>query len=165
MRVDRPACTIRPLADDPDAVPLLARWFHEEWHGFDGRSPASIEAQLPENLARDSIPITFLAQSGSELVGTVSVDISDLPAFDHLSPWLASLYVMPTARGVGIGTALVRHAQKFVLSCGVRRIHLWTPGPTRLYENCGWTVSQRTTYNSRPITLMHFTPWENSTNR
>jgi GNAT superfamily N-acetyltransferase len=120
--------TIRPLADSPDAVPLLARWFHREWHDFDGRSLADIEEQLAENLTRDSIPITFLAQSGSELVGTVSLDLSDLPAFDHFSPWLASLYVLPSARGVGIGTALVRHAQKFATSRGVKRIHLWTPG-------------------------------------
>jgi hypothetical protein len=79
---------IRPLADMPEAIPLLARWFYAEWHDFDGRSLASIEAQLVENLARDSIPITFLAQSGSELVGTASLDLSDLPLFEHLSHWL-----------------------------------------------------------------------------
>jgi GNAT superfamily N-acetyltransferase len=143
-------------------VPLLAEWFYKEWHKFDGRSLAEIETQLTENLAHDFIPITFLTWSGSDLVGTVSLDLSDLPTFDHLSPWLASLYVVPAARGRGIGAALVRHAQAFAASRGIRRIHLWTPGSTRLYERCGWRVFERTTYNSWPITLMHLVAWANS---
>jgi GNAT superfamily N-acetyltransferase len=147
---------ITPLADNPEAVSLLARWFHGEWHIFDGRSVPTIEAQLAENLCRDSIPITFLAKCRSEVVGTVSLDLSDLAPFDHLSPWLASLYVLPAARGTGIGTALMYHAQQFATSHGIARLYLWTPGATRLYEKCGWEVSQRTEYNSHPITLMHF---------
>lgn len=155
---------ITPLADNPGAVPLLARWFHAEWHSLDGRSQATIEAQLAENLGRDCIPITFLARAGSEVLGTVSVDLSDLPPFDHLSPWVASLYIVPAARGAGIGTALLRHAQQFATSRGIRRLYLWTPGSTHLYEECGWTVSEHIHYNSRPITLMHFNQWGNSSN-
>jgi GNAT superfamily N-acetyltransferase len=156
--------TIRLLADIPEAIPLLAGWFFNEWHKFDGRSLASIKAQLAENHSRDSLPITFLAQLGSKLVGTVSIDLYDLPPFGHLSPWLASAYVLPSARGKGIGTALVRHAQQFATSRGINPLYLWTPGSTRLYENCGWKVSQRTTYSSRPVTLMHFTQLKNCTN-
>jgi GNAT superfamily N-acetyltransferase len=156
---------ILALADIPDAIPLLARWFHAEWHRFDGRSRQTIEAQLAENVSRDSIPITFLAQSHSEVVGTVSLDVSDLPAFDHLSPWLASLFVLPAARGAGIGTALVSHAQQFAASHEINPLYLWTPGSSRLYEKCGWTAFQRTEYNSHPITLMRFRRWGKSWNR
>jgi GNAT superfamily N-acetyltransferase len=152
--------TIRPLADFPQAVPLLAQWFHAEWHCFDARALAAIEAQLAQNFGRHSIPITFLAHAGSRITGTVSIDLSDLPPFDHLSPWLASLYVLPEERRTGIGTALVRHAQAFASCHAIRRLYLWTPGATSLYEKCGWTVSQRTLYNSKPITLMQLNSWE-----
>ena len=148
--------TIRPLADNPEAVPLLARWFYAEWHSFDGRSRSTIEAQLTENFHRDCIPITFLAMSGCEVVGTVSLDLSDLPPFDHLSPWLASLYVIPEARGAGIGTALICHAQQYAASRQINQLYLWTPGATSLYEKCGWTVLNRAHYHTRPITLMRF---------
>ena len=147
--------SIQPLADEPGCIPILARWFHAEWHDLDGRPVPDIEAQLSENIARDGIPISFLAHSGSELVGTVSLEPSDLPQFDHLSPWLASLYVVPKARRAGIGTALVQHVQKFALDHAIRPLYLWTPGATHLYENCGWSILQRSTYNSHPITLMH----------
>jgi branched-subunit amino acid ABC-type transport system permease component len=73
----------------------------------------------------------------------------------HLSPWLASLYVLPNARRAGIGTALVQHSQQFALARAISSLYLWTPGSTRVYENYGWTVLQHTTYNSHPITLMH----------
>jgi GNAT superfamily N-acetyltransferase len=155
IRLTNARMTIIPLADRPEVVPLLARWFHDEWFCFDGRSLPSIEVQLAENLGRDCIPITFLAQHRSEVVGTVSLDLSDLPQFDHLLPWLASLYIVPTARDAGIGTALVLHAQQFATFHGISRLYLWTAGPTRLYEKCGWTVFQRADYNSHPITLMH----------
>ena len=147
--------SIRPLADVPECIPILARWFHAEWHDFDGRALPAIESQLCENLNRDRIPITFIALSGSELVGTVSVDLADLPAFDHLSPWLASLYVLPRARRAGIGTTLVQHAQQFAFAHAIGHLYLWSPGSTRLYEKCGWTILQRSTYNSYPVALMH----------
>ena len=146
--------TISPLADLPTSISLLAGWFHREWSTFDGRSVKMIEAQLAENLSRDSLPITFLAIQESNLIGTVSLDLSDLPSHDHLSPWLASLFVVPGARGRGNGTALIRHAQEFARSHCTGRLYLWTPGPTRMYERCGWIEIERTFYGSRPITIM-----------
>ena len=116
--------TISSLADLPSSIPLLATWFHREWSSFDGRSVKMIEAQLAEDLNRGSIPVAFLALWDSNVIGTVSLDLSDLPSHDHLSPWLASLFVPPEARGQGIGTALVHHAQEFAWSLGTRRLYL-----------------------------------------
>ena len=146
--------TICPLADRPAVIPLLASWFHSEWSAFDCRSVPTIEAQLSENLSRRSIPITFLALEDSSVIGTVSLDTSDLPSHDHLSPWLASLFVRPEARGQGIATALVGHALSFAALHKVSPLYLWTPGPTRLYERRGWIEIERTSYAFRPITIM-----------
>ena len=92
---------IRLLADVPAAIPTLAEWFHSEWHHYDGRSVAEVEVELRHYLNRDSLPITFLALNGTEVIGTVSLDTSNLPPYDHLSPWLASLYVVPSAAAKG----------------------------------------------------------------
>jgi GNAT superfamily N-acetyltransferase len=148
--------TIAPMSEMPHAVKRVARWFYHEWNVFDGRSIAQIEAQLAENLNRDCVPITFVAQADGDLLGTASLDVSDLPPFDHLSPWLASLYVEPSARSAGIGSALVRHVQQFASSHGIQTLYLWTPGSIRLYERCGWIAFERPIYNSQRITLMRF---------
>ena len=157
--------TIRPLGEIPQATRVLAEWFHDQWHDYDGRSVAAIEAQLAENFGLGAVPITFVAESGSDLIGTVSIDLSDLPEFDYLSPWLASLYVVPSSRRAGIGTALVQKALAFAHAHRISVLYLWTPRSTRLYKNCGWTVFDSTTYNSQAITLMRFNQWEKFTNR
>jgi len=97
------------LADVPAALPILAEWFHAEWNRIEGRSIAEITAHLQRCLSRNSLPITFVALSDSQVIGTVTLDTSDLPHFDHLTPWLASLYVLPSRRGEGVGRALVAH--------------------------------------------------------
>jgi GNAT superfamily N-acetyltransferase len=145
---------IRLLTDVPAAIPVLAEWFHAEWHPYDGRSIAEIEVQLRDCLNRESLPITFLALDGTEVIGTVTLDTSDLPPYDHLSPWLASLYVVPSRRREGVGRALVEHLVAFALERGFSPIYLWTHGATRLYEECGWKVLCRDVYSGRTITLM-----------
>src|SRR5437867_4294607 len=104
-----PPMIISPLPDVPDIIQTLAKWFYDEWHDFDRRSVEFIANQLSENFNRDSIPITFVGHRNSELLGSVSLELSDLPRFDHLSPWLASLYVHASFRGQGVGRTLVRH--------------------------------------------------------
>ncbi len=92
----------------------------------------------------------------SRVVGTASLDTSDLPSHDHLSPWLASLFVLPELRGRGIAAALVKHVLSSTALQTVPSLFLWTPGSTRLYERCGWVEIERTSYGSRPITVMRF---------
>lgn len=145
---------IVPLADVPAAIETLARWFHREWSAYDGRSPEEITAQLGRNLNRDRLPITFLAVRDAEILGTVSLDESDLPSHDHLTPWLASLYVVPSARGMGLATALVKHLLTFAGAHGVARVHLWTPGSMALYEKMGWRLLERATCAGYPIQIM-----------
>jgi GNAT superfamily N-acetyltransferase len=145
---------IRLLADVPAAIPIFAEWFHAEWHDCDGRSVAEVEVELRNYLNRDSLPITFLALNGTDVIGTVSLDTSDLRPYDHLSPWLASLYVVPSRRREGVGRALVKHLVSFALERGISPIYLWTPGSTHLYQECGWQFLCCDVYSGRPITLM-----------
>jgi GNAT superfamily N-acetyltransferase len=150
---------IEPLANCPEAIPTLAQWFSDEWP-YENRSRDAIETQLRENLNRDRHPITWVARDGEETIGTVSLDLADLPLPDYaqLSPWLASLYVIPPARGRGVGPALVNHLLDFARRRSLATLYLWTPGSTRLYEKCGWKVFDTTVFAGHPITLMRIAP-------
>jgi len=151
---DRGSLTIDLLADRPEAIPVLAEWFFAEWHRFDGRKPGEIRRQLTENLNRHSLPVTFVARLEGRLAGTVSIDMTDLPGFDELSPWLASLIVHPSARGQGIGSMLVRCATDFAGSHRIGQLFLWTAGQTRIYECSGWKTIGASSYGGVPIKLM-----------
>lgn len=145
---------IHPLAECPNAIATLSGWFYSEWNSFDGRSIAEIEAQLHQNISRDAVPITFVAVRDAAIIGTVSLDVSDLPGFDHLSPWLASLFVAPGFRGAGVGSALVQRVTDFARAKGIRTLYLWTAGSTRFYERCGWRMLQATTYGGQSISVL-----------
>lgn len=150
---------IEPLADCAEAIPMLAQWFCAEWP-YEGRSRGAVETQLRENLNRDRLPITWVHRAGVQVIGTVSLDLSDLPlpAYEQLSPWLASLYVVPSARGRGVGRALVNHLLDFARRSSISTVYLWTPGSTGLYEKCGWKIFDTATYAGRAITLMQIAP-------
>jgi predicted N-acetyltransferase YhbS len=135
---------------------MLAEWFHTEWHAYDGRSRVEIEVQLRNNLNRDLLPITFIASKGNPVIGTVSLDASDLPSHDHLSPWLASLYVVPSHRRVGVGRALIKHLVAFAKSRGISTVYLWTPGSTEFYERLGWKLLERAMLGRSEVVIMQY---------
>jgi predicted N-acetyltransferase YhbS len=145
---------IVPLRERRSAIPILARWFFEEWFSLDHRTIDEIQTALAETLTAISIPITFIAIWGDEVVGTVSLDPEDLPGFEHLSPWLASLYVAPAWRGKGVATRLVKHTKEFAQTNRFPKVYLWTPISPALYERCGWTHLQSANYQGQPITVM-----------
>lgn len=129
---------ILPLADRPDAIPQLARWFHHEWGAVDGRPPIEIERQLCGNLGRGGVPMTWLAVEGETVIGTVSLDLHDLPGYDHLSPWLACLYVVESHRGRGIARQLVTKVMSEAQRIGLPAVYLWTWNLEAYYQSLGW---------------------------
>ena len=142
------------LAERPGAVPLVAQWFYDEWNSYDGRPLSMVETQLRQNLNQTIWPITFLALHNDKAVGTISLDHEDLPSHDsRYSPWLASLYILPTYRHQGIGKLLIGHLLKFARTQKLSHLYLWTSGPTELYEKCGWSILEQTEYDGRPITV------------
>jgi hypothetical protein len=61
LRTRKPkSMTIRPLADMPECIPTLARWFQRKWHDFDGLAFPTVEAQLSETQVAKASPITFM---------------------------------------------------------------------------------------------------------
>src|SRR3990170_1380318 len=97
------------------AAPLAALHVAEFGHLYDGRTwNAEIaERELREMAMPGSGDATWVAFAGDgravdDVLGSVSMVASDdLPGFEHLTPWLASLFVTESARGAGVGGALV----------------------------------------------------------
>lgn len=139
--------TVEPLWGHADLVPVLAAWHHEEFgHLYDrrvwNREIATLEL---EAMARPgSSDVTWVAYEGSHLdehslLGSVSlIGSDDLAGFEHLSPWLASLYVAPRARGRGIAGRLVAHVLDAAAERGDAYVHLFTSGQERYYLDRGW---------------------------
>src|SRR5438094_8422385 len=99
------------LAAHLEMAPLLAAWHYHEWKDL---LPAwTLEqalAELRSHTGRRQIPTTFLALEQDRVIGSASLLREDLDGWEHLSPWVASVYVLPEHRRQGIGRLLVAHA-------------------------------------------------------
>ncbi len=131
---------IEYLADHMDLAPTLARWHHDEWRDLIPNWSYDIALEeLRTHQHRAAIPTTLVAFRGKTLVGSASLLVEDLPEWRHLTPWVASVYVVPSERGQKVGTQLVRHAVTVAGQLGVKTVYLLTPGQAAFYRRLGWS--------------------------
>lgn len=146
---------IERLAGHPDWVSILALWHVAEWQRlYPGWTVELAERELARHCDPNCIPTTLVAVKGDEPVGSVSLVEKDLAGWDHLAPWLASLYVRPGHRGQGIGKLLVSKAVAEARRIGYRELHLFTPGQERFYASLGWQFVAHATAAGEPVTIM-----------
>ena len=141
------ALTIRPAA--PADAPVICELLQQLGY------PAS-ESDIPDRLnAVANFPraAAFVAANGyGEVVGLVTGHI--FPSVHDNGPvaWLTTLVVLEDARGAGIGSALVRHIEKWAAQNGAKRLSV-TSGLRRKethafyekrdYENTGFRFTKK----------------------
>ena len=143
------------LADHPELVETVARWLWDEWGHVDPTGLlSSWTAGLRWRANRDTLPMTYVALEDGTPVGTVRLIENDMPSRRDLSPWLASLYVVPTARGRGVGAALVQFAVRQAAAMGTKRLYLQTSTARGLYERLGWQVMADAQFADYSVAIM-----------
>jgi predicted N-acetyltransferase YhbS len=114
------------------------------------------ESEIPARLAAlASFPsaAAFVATNGfGEVVGLVTAHLIPSMHDDEPVAWLTTLVVLEDAREAGIGSALVRHVERWALQKGARRISV-TSGIQRKathafyvkrdYENTGLRFAKK----------------------
>ncbi len=161
---------IAQLAEHPQWVEQLAHWHHAQWGAL--MAPWSLDdarAELQHSASNSSaIPLTLIAFEANRdansldqprLLGSVSLLASDAPEFSEYSPWLASLYVSTDARGLGIGSALVRALMAQAKQLGIPRMYLFTPGSAEIYLRQGWSIIETRSLHKQPVILMTASPF------
>lgn len=122
----------------------LARWHHAEWAAlYAGWSEDDAFAELQAHAAHEGVlPSTLLALADDgALLGSVSLVAEDSPELVAFpGPWLASLFVVPEARGRGLGEALVHALVAQAAAAGLPRLRLFTPRHRAFYERLGWAL-------------------------
>jgi predicted N-acetyltransferase YhbS len=143
------------LADHPEAAPLLAAWHHREWAELLPEwSLAQALAELQSHTGRRQIPTTLVAVEGGRVVGSASLLAEDLDGWGHLSPWVASVFVVPECRGRGLGRRLVGRAVGEARVLGVPAVYLFTAGQAGYYRLLGWEPWQAAEHHGRAVLIM-----------
>jgi N-acetylglutamate synthase-like GNAT family acetyltransferase len=143
------------LRDRTEHIPTLAAWHHAEWaylHDVD-----SVErriAEFHEELKANGIPRTFVVVSENGPIGSASILPYDMDTRMDLTPWLASVYVVPEQRKRGIGSALVRHVVQEATALGYHTLYLYTPDRPKFYASLGWSPVEKVDYHGHPVDIM-----------
>jgi predicted N-acetyltransferase YhbS len=149
---------IEYLADNMHFAPQLAAWHHAEWRRhYASWTMEQAEAQLRSHMGHCRIPTTFVALEEGCVLGSVSLLEADLDGHEHLSPWLASLFVIPAKRGRGLGKMLVARVVQEASNLGFPALYLWTPGQQAYYERLHWECIAHTLHRDGEIAIMRRT--------
>jgi len=159
--VDGHRVEIAELAHHLGLTPMLAHWHHDAWaHLYESWDLATAEAELLAMDRPGRIPTTWVAFDGpsrdaAHVLGSVSlIDDDELPGFEHLRPWLASLFVSPVARNQGVGRRLTAHVVAQARALGEARVHLFCAGQERYYARLGWRTVARASAQGEPVAVM-----------
>jgi len=145
---------IASLEDHPEVVPTLARWLHAEWGHSPGASVENRIAQLEAQAQRGTIPCAFVALEDSQPAGTASLVASDMRSHPEWTPWLAAVYVAPSARGRGIASTLSLRVAQEARTLAFEQLYLFTANQQHLYARLGWRELATEFYNTRQVTVM-----------
>lgn len=146
---------IKRLSQCSEVIPTICAWHHEEWAYLNPGRPLSNRIdEMQEHLQDKAVPATFVAFSDGRPVGSASVLVCDMHEKSHLSPWLASVYVLKESRHQNIGRMLVQKIMDHVREAGIRRFYLYTPDREHFYRHLGWETIEKLNYHGAVVTLM-----------
>lgn len=131
--------TIGFLADYRATIPILIKWFRNEWPNYyANKSTARMEQDFLSEASHDRIPIRLVAFKSNELAGTIVLRAHAIEILPELQPGLGGLLVVESHRGQGIGTELIRSGMKLAVDQGYETIYATTVVAAGILERLGW---------------------------
>lgn len=144
----------RLSADDPNAE-IIAGWTFQAWgHLHAGYTLDQAIKRIKNQCGDRGVPSVFVAISGEKPVGTASLVADDMSIRRELTPWLASVFVVPEWRGQGIASMLVKRVEVEAIDSGLQHFYLYTPDQQALYRRLGWQDVETLEYRGETVTVM-----------
>jgi predicted N-acetyltransferase YhbS len=143
--------TTRFLADYPDTIPTLVKWFRAQWPDYyAAMSDEEMEQDFLEDASRDRLPIRLVAFEANEPVGTIILRENGTETLPEFQPELGGLYVVASHRGHGIATELVRAGMKVAVDQGYETVFATTVVAAGILERLGWEFVQTAVHQEGP---------------
>ncbi|MBC7878168.1 MAG: GNAT family N-acetyltransferase [Anaerolineales bacterium] len=146
--------TIGFLADYPNTIPTLAKWFGDQWPDYyANRSQSEMEQDFLEDTSRDRLPSRLVAFESSALAGTIILRENGTEMLSEFQPELGGLYVVESHRGHGIATELVRAGMQLARNQGYKTVFATTVAAAGIFERLRWEFLQTVVYQEGPTAL------------
>lgn len=143
------------LVNRQDAIPIVAKWYYEEWGKIPGNSIQQTIERIKGKLNRDRPPFHILAIHQEKVVGVAQLKIREMSIYPEKEFWLGSLFVSPHSRGYGVGSALANQIAEIAETLGVTELYLQTEAlDGGLYQHLGWELIETTVYKNVQVAVM-----------
>ena len=154
--MDEPPIEIEPLIDGSALSATIATLQFAYWGALTGHDTAVGYEKFLRNAAGSArLPMVLVARRGTTYMGSVNLLASEMTIRPALSPWMAQLFVVNSARGHGVGSALIQALMGRAIALGFKRVHLFTSGtlPT-YYAAQGWKLIEEVEYLGKMRAIM-----------
>lgn len=147
------------LADQPELVPQIIRWWHTVWTDRMGSDFSSLEQQLADSLSKTEFPIHIIASVDDEPVAVAALKRQELAElFPDKHYWLSSVYVDENWRGRQLGSRIAARAIELAREKGLPHLYLQTQNLSGgLYTKLGWQPIEQLSVRGDPTLLMILT--------
>lgn len=147
--------SIIDLSRELQHIPILASWHQQEWaHLNPGSSLENRIDKMQAYLSTALVPSTFIYKQNEQLAGSAAIVACDMDTHPELTPWLASVFVVPHWRRRGIGAQLVKHVMWQARQAEISALYLFTPDQAAFYQKLGWSIMAEEVYCDCAVTLM-----------
>lgn len=144
--------TIGFLADHPDTIPTLVKWFRAQWPEYHAAmSDEEMEQDFLEDASRDRLPIRLVAFESNQLAGSIILRRNGSETPPSFQPELGGLYVVESHRGRGIATELVRAGMQVARKQGYETVFATTVAAAGILERLGWEFVQTAVHPEGPM--------------
>ena len=147
--------SVRLLADAPEVIATLARWYKKEWAAWFKDTPLTeIEADFRNVANRDRLPIALVAfDRASQPLGVCSIRDDPFQSYRHVSPWLRGLYVHAPYRGAGVAEQLIAAACEHAARLQIGKIYAATHSAVGTFERAGWLGFDQVLHEGETLTV------------
>ena len=147
---------VKFLADQKDAIPVIAEWYFKQWGILAGeKSVDETILKLQEYLNRKKIPLLILAAEKREIMGVVQLKRYEMDIYPDKEHWLGGVYVAPEFRGKRVASRLVTRAAGIAHSFGIDTLYLQTERlDGGLYAHLGWEPLEQVEYRGLNVLVM-----------
>lgn len=125
------------LLDDKKHLEEVSEWIWREWPMKKGAKKEDIIYRSKHSLSYDEVPQMYIAKYKDEVIGVVSIWRNDLMSRQDLYPWMATLYIKPEYRNMGVGKKLQEKCIEQCRKMNFDNLYLITDHDN-YYERTGW---------------------------
>jgi N-acetylglutamate synthase-like GNAT family acetyltransferase len=142
------------LKDKPEYIPIVAKWFHEEWSHLNPSRSLEDVIDLIHKIFQSEADEIFICTSKQEVVSSITLRAYELEHESEYSPWLSSLVVDKTKRRNGIGKKTINFFIEYCQSHDISKVYLFTENLNEWYAKLGWNTIKETSFKSHTGEIM-----------